>query len=330
MPEAVIVPGLLAIDPQLWEGSGPALVQRGPLAGYAELVDLYDWKSTYTFVRREAAERAGIPIATEVLNLDPTPRVAAQVQRAALALVAPHDAERLAKSGELLVEVSYHRSVDGGGLRVVRGGTTTAMQLVDHDLKLLVLQDALPDEDDAQDDLLDSLSIPALYDAVLRAMTQEEFSLLDVDLALWCSTLPEQDLDSLERELQEIEARANAQRPLAEAIVAALDSAAGDALELPELGSAARERTPSFTLSDAHVDYTGPSLTVPATEVWRVADVQAYMPKERLARIERFRQERKAQRTEAAEKEQENRTLMFVGLGVAVVIIGVVVALGLR
>lgn len=64
-PEALVIPGFVAINPGRWSGSGRAEIVRGPLAGKATLPDLTDWKREIWLLTREAAARRGIAIPSE-------------------------------------------------------------------------------------------------------------------------------------------------------------------------------------------------------------------------------------------------------------------------
>lgn len=280
MPAALVIPGLLAIDPRLWDGRGRAEVVRGPLAGLAALPDLLDWKREVWLLPREVAARHGAPAPEQRRDLSGQPRLRARFARAALVLVDEPAARRALAAGDSAVFLAYHRVAGGGGLEVHGRDGARGFSADDASLRRAVAGD----EDDAG-----HLSTVDLYDRTLRALTGDALSLNDVDLADFAAHLSPAEYASHEAELAEIEALAAQQRPLADAVLAALDAADTDAAELPGDYLARRTREPAFTLRPAPgVDVRGGPIRVPARERWFVADVQDFTPAARKARRDRI------------------------------------------
>ena len=304
MPEAIIVPGVVAVEPEPWSGRAPAVIVRGPLAGYARLPEITDWKSVYLFARREAAERLAAPTQAPSVDLDAYPYVRAQLARSRLVLIAEGEAPRFAAAGELLIELSYHRVAGGGGLTVSGAAIDRGFSCEDPELVSLAWGVGDGDEETFEE-VWEGDPVPRLYDAILRAMTDGEFSLLDVDLALSCGAL-HGNPSSFERELQEIAARGEAQAEAAEELLSLLNTAEGESISLPRLGLARRVVRPAFTLSKADGTWTwsGPLLEVPAEGYWVVDEVDEFVPAERARRSELFRAKLAARREEAQRRKR--------------------------
>lgn len=299
MPQALIVPGIVTVEPRAWLGPGPAEIVRGPLAGYARLPEITDWKSVYLFVLREAAERLGVPTQAPSVDLSAYPHVRAQLARSRLAMIDEGEAPRFAAAGELLIELSYHRVAGGGGLEV--SGAARDRGFCCEDTELVSLAWGTGDEDeDAFQDVWEADPVPRIYDAILRAMTDGEVSLLDVDLALSCGGLYD-DPGSFEREFEEVAARGEGQAEAAEELLSLLDAAEGESVSLPRLGLARRIVRPAFTLSRpaGTLTWTGPPLEVPAEAHWVVDEVEVFVSAERARRSELFRAKLAVRRAKA-------------------------------
>jgi len=317
VPASIIVPGVLAVDPGLLSGSGPAVIVRGHLAGYARLPEITDWKSVYTFVLREAAGRLGVSTAAEREDMSAYPRVHAQVARSRLALIDEAEAPRFAAAGELMIELSYHRVAGGGGLRVSGGRQDRSFDCEDPELVRLVwgIDDAEDADEDAFAELWETDPIPRIYDTILRAMTDGELSLLDVDLALACAGFVH-DPASFERELGEIAVRGEEQARAAEELITLLDAAEGDTLMVPGLGLATRFVRPGFTLAGSvgTLTWGGPPLVVAAESWWVVEGVEAFVSAEQARRSELFRAEVAASQARAQARSRWIRRALVFGL----------------
>ena len=88
MPDAVVVPSLLNVQPRGSE-DGPAWIEAGPLAGHTDRIDLTDWKQRRHFAPLAALERRGVASTTR--DLSGAPKVAARVALARLAVVTDVD-----------------------------------------------------------------------------------------------------------------------------------------------------------------------------------------------------------------------------------------------
>lgn len=293
MPEALVIPGLVAIDPGLWDGVGPAELLRGPLAGKAALPELEDWKQELWLLPREVAARHGARLPDA--QIDPTrhPRTAAWLGEARLVVVDEQIATRAQKAGETALYLAYHRVSSGGGLELHGPDGARGFSSEDPPLLRVALQ---LDEDD-EDEPEDEPPIARVYDRVLRALSGGAWSMLDVDLADTARRIPASEYDSHERELGEIAAMAGARRAEAEALLAALDATTEDTITLPGGYRARRVREPAFTLrADGDVSVTGPPIPVPADQRWIFEDVAAFTPAERGARRLRLLQDLRAGR----------------------------------
>lgn len=305
MPEALVIPGLVAIDPHRWDGCGQAEVIRGPLAGKAALPDLEDWKVGLWLLPREVAVRRGLRVPDARAELAAYPRLRARMAEAALVVV---DEAHLGagEAGDMRIFLAYHRVSAGGGLEVHGPDGVRGFSADDVSLFAQLRGDADDDDD------VDHPAIASVYDRVLRALTGGRLSLYDVGLALWAENLSPSVYASFEAELAEIEAMAAERRPLAESLVAALAAAEGDEVPLPGGYQARRQREPAFALrSGGGVTVTNGPIRVPAVDRWFVADVQAFAPPGRQAR----RQQAFAQ-VHRANKQQVVRAI--VGLALAV------------
>jgi hypothetical protein len=278
MPEALMIPGLVAIDPHVWEGRGQAELVRGPLAGKATRFELSDTKGERWLVPREVAARRGLRLPDQHPALAEYPRLRARLAEAAL--VGVDEAGRLAgATREGSIYLAYHRGVGGGNLEVALDGWTRGFSGESAGLCRQVVGDS-DDEDAAW-----SCSVDVVYDRVLRALTGGRYSLYDVDLAEFAAGVAEPEFAAFEAELAEIEAMAAERRPLAESLLAALETATGDSVELPGGYSARRVEEPAFTLrSGGDVTVIGEPVAVSALVRWFVADVEDFTPPSRKAR----------------------------------------------
>lgn len=314
MPEALVIPGLLAIDPHRWDGAGPAEVVRGALAGKAALPELSDWKRELWLVPREVAARQGVRMVTE-RELANTPRLRARVTEAALVVVDDAVGHAASRAGERVVFVAYHRVAGGGGLEVHGGGVVRGFSAVDFDLLAQMV------ERDEDGEFVGSLPvIEHVYDRVLRALTGGELSLYDVDLAEGVARLSAGEFGSYEEELAEIEAMAAERRVLGEALLTALGEAEADECELPGGYVARREREPGFTLrSEGELTVIGGPIVVGAEERWIAEDVQDFTPRARKIRRDRVMA---AQQVRNARREASPRVFTIaVVCGVVLVIL---------
>jgi hypothetical protein len=321
VPEAIIVPGVVAVEPEPWSGRAPAVIVRGPLAGYARLPEITDWKSVYLFARREAAERLAVPTMAPSVDLDAYPHVRAQLARSRLVVIEEGEASRFAAVGELLIELSYHRVAGGGGLVVSGAAVDRGFSCEDPELVSLAWGVGDGDEETFEE-VWEGDPVPRLYDAILRAMTEGEVSLLDVDLALSCDGLYG-DPSSFEREFVEVAARGEAQVAAAEELLSLLDAAEGESVALPGLGLARRVVRPAFTLSKADGTWTwsGPPLEVPAESYWVVDEVDEFVPAERARRSELFRAKLAARRAQAQRRKRWVRRALLVVVVLVVLIV---------
>lgn len=284
MPEALVVPGLVCIDPGLWSGTGDADLVRGPLAGKASLPEIEDWKQEIWLLPREVAARRGAPPPEARLTLDAYPRVAARLAEARLVIAEERLATAALAAGERVIFLAYHRVSGGGGLTV--HGPEGARGFSAEDASLTRLALGLGDDEDEPED---APSAARLYDRILGALTGGEASMLDVDLADTARRLPASELLSHEVELEQIEAQAAPRRAQAEALLAALDAASSDTVTLPGGYRARRVRERAFTLrGDEDVTVTGGPISVPAGARWVVEGVSDFTPPERAARRDRL------------------------------------------
>ncbi|MFZ6181134.1 hypothetical protein [Nannocystis pusilla] len=278
MPEALVIPGLVAIDPHVWEGRGQAEIVLGPLAGKATRFELSDTKGERWLVPREVAAGRGLRLPEQHPALAGYPRLRARLAEAALVRV--DEAGRLAgATRDAAICLGYHRGVGGGNLEVSLDGWTRGFSAENAGLLRQVVG-ASDDEDAAW-----SVSIDVVYDRVLRALTDGKYSLYDVDLAEFAARVAEPAFAAFEAELAEIEAMAAERRPLAESLLAALAAATGDTAVLPGGYAARRVEAPAFTLrSGGDVTVIGGPVAVPASVRWFVADVEDFTPPSRKAR----------------------------------------------
>ncbi|MCA9657419.1 MAG: hypothetical protein KC486_03685 [Myxococcales bacterium] len=314
MPEAIVVPSLLNLQPRGSE-DGPAWLERGPLAGHTDRVDLVDWKQRRSLAPLAALERHAITSTTR--DLSSAPKVAARVALARLAVVTDLEADTLIAAGELVIILDYHRTSGGGGLTVVEDGERRGFEGDSATLGAMAIG-LEPGDDGVDAELMDrARDTERLYDRVLQALTAGAYSFADVDLALLADSLRPEEAAAWEDEFAEIEARAADQRPRAEAILAALDAAPADAdvVALPELGAAQRLREPAFVVAPREgFEVTGPPIEVPAAERWRVDAVTPWIPEARLARFTAA-----IGRLQAAQARARTQALASVGLFVALV-----------
>ncbi|MEZ4382211.1 MAG: hypothetical protein R3A79_12745 [Nannocystaceae bacterium] len=313
MPDAVVVPSLLNVQPRGSE-DGPAWIEAGPLAGHTDRIDLTDWKQRRHFAPLAALERRGVASTTR--DLSGAPKVAARVALARLAVVTDLEADTLIAAGELVITIDYHRTSGGGGLTVTQGGERRGFEGESASLGAAAIGLASADElDAAEQRIFDDTE--RLYDRALQALTAGEYALADVDLALLADSLRPAEAAAWEEEFAEIEARAAAQRPLAAAIVAALDAAPpqADAVALPELGDAVRVREPAFEIAPrAGFDVFGPPIAIPPASRWRVDAVAPWIPEARLARFAAA-----IDRLQAAQARARKQALLNVGIFLALV-----------
>lgn len=264
-----MIPGLVAIDPGLWDGQGPAEIVRGPLAGKAHLPELSDWKRELWLVPRAVAERHRVPIPGEGRDLSATPRLRALLAEAALVVVDEARAGRLLAAGERALSLSYHRVSGGGSLALFDRGAERGFSAEDPAL----WRQITPRDDDGE---LDLRAPERVYDPILRALTGGALSLRDVDFADFAAHLRPADFAAREDDLRELEDLADRRRPDAERLLAALDAAEGPRVDLPGGYHARRERRPGFVLAGGgDVVVSGAPIEVPAEERWVVDDVAA-------------------------------------------------------
>ncbi|MCB9569860.1 MAG: hypothetical protein H6710_22020 [Myxococcales bacterium] len=314
MPEAIVVPALLNIQPRGSE-EGPAWIERGPLAVHSDRVDLVDWKRRRSFAPLPALDRRGITSTTR--DLSGAPKVAARVALARLAVVTDLEADNLIAAGELVITLDYHRTSGGGALTVVKDGERRGFEGESAMLGALAIGRELGDEIVDGDLHRIAGDIERLYDRVLQALSAGEYSFADVDLALLADSLRPEEAATWEAEFAEIEARAADQRALAEAIVAALDAAPADAdvIDLPGFAAAQRLREPAFVVCPRPgLEVSGPPIEVPAAERWRVDAVTPWIPEARLARFTAA-----IGRLQAAQIRARRQALASVGLLVVLV-----------
>ncbi|MCY0988084.1 hypothetical protein OV203_13180 [Nannocystis sp. ILAH1] len=278
MPEALVIPGLVAIDPHRWEGRGQAELVRGPLAGKATRFELSDTKDERWLVPREVAARRGLRLPEQHPALAEFPRLRTRLAEAALVRV--DEAARLAgATADAGICLGYHRGVGGGNLEVALDGWTRGFSAESAGL----CRQAVGDTDD--EDAAWNCSVDVVYDRVLQALTDGRYSLYDVDLAEFAARVAEPEFAAFEAELAEIEAMAAERRPLAESLLAALEAATGDTALLPGGYAARRAHEPAFTLrSGGDVTVIGGNIAVPAVVRWFVADVEDFTPPSRKAR----------------------------------------------
>jgi hypothetical protein len=312
MPEALVIPGLLAIDPHRWEGRGQAEIVRGPLAGKADRFGLSDTKGERWLVPREVAAHRGLRLPDQHPALAEYPRLRARLAEAALVVV--DEAGRLAgATRDASIYLAYHRVAGGGSLEVALGGETRGFSAENGGLFRQVVGET--DDEDAGW----NCSADVVYERVLRALTDDALSLADVALAEFAARLSPEQFADFEAELAEIDAQAAERRPLAEAVLAALDAASGDAVELPGGYAARRVVEPAFRLrSGGDVTVIGGPIAVPASVRWFAADVQDFTPAARKARRERSFARRRAEERRA---KASLWLLAAVFLGLAVVVI---------
>ena len=287
MPAALVVPGLLSIDPRTWEGPGDAEIEVGWLAGRAGLPELTDWKRELWLAPPEVALRPGGALPQARLNMNEAPRLAALLDGAALVVVDAAVGARAAAARDTVIVVSYHRVSGGGGLEVHGSGGVRGFSAEDGDLFAQVegrADSADPDEDDADREA----STEHVYDRVLRAITGGTFSLRDVELADHATRIQADDVTSYEAELAWIAAEAERGRGTAEQLVLALAAPGPDTRELPGGYRARRIPELAFTLhAEGGVTLTGAPVVVPAGERWVAADVGEFLPPPRKARRDR-------------------------------------------
>lgn len=295
MPAALVVPGLVAIDPWLWDGQGPAEIVLGPLAGKATRFELADTKGERWLVPRAVAVRGGLRLPEQHPALAECPRLRARLAEAALVVV-DEAGRRAGATAEAAIYLAYHRGVGGGSLEVDTNGETRGFEADNAGLFRQVVG-ASDDEDAAW-----RCSVDVVYDRVLQALTGGALSLFDVELAELAARLSPAQFADFEAELAEIDALAAERRALAESLVAALATATGETVELPGGHAARRIEEPAFTLrTGGDVTVRGGPIGVPAARRWRVAEVQAFLPPGRAARRQRAitRQQAEARRTRA-------------------------------
>ena len=288
MPDSLVVPGLIAIDPLLWGGVGPAEVVMGPLAGKAERLDILEWKDERWFLPREVALRHGVQPPDRRLNVSTLPRLAARLGEARLVSVEEHVGVQALKAGDTALTIAYHRGAGGGGITLHQGGVARGFSGDDSSLGSMVCVDPNHDDGDGDDPIEDDINF--LYDRLLQVISNGEWSLFDADLADHAARLDGADLPSFEQELVEIAAFADRDRAQGEAIVAALEAATTDRIELPGGFTFTRRRAPGFTLvaQEGFEVYGGPIVVPPAAR-WTAEDVAAFEPPERVARRDRLR-----------------------------------------
>lgn len=288
MPDPLVIPGLVAIDPRLWNGFGPAEVVLGPLAGKAERLDILDWKTERWFLPRAVAERHGVQPPERRWDVSPFPLLAARLGEARLVFVEEHVATRALEAGDTALVIAYHRGAGGGGITLHQGGVARGFSGENTSLGASAWADSDPDDGDGDDPVEDDISF--LYDRLLLAMSHGEWSLFDAELADRAARMDGADLASFEQELVEIAAWAEAGRARGEAIVAALGSAVQDRVELPDGATATRRRAPGFTLrAEEGLEVIGGPFEVPPAARWTIEDVAVFDPPERVARRERLR-----------------------------------------
>ncbi|MEY3211102.1 MAG: hypothetical protein RIT28_1583 [Pseudomonadota bacterium] len=287
MPNPLVIPGLIAIDPQLWGGVGSAEVVMGPLAGKAARMDILEWKDERWFLPRAVAERHGHQLPERRLNLTNLPLLAARLGEARLVSVAEHVATKALQAGDTALLIAYHRGAGGGGITLHQGGVTRGFSGDDASLGSTACTDPNHDDGEGDDPIEDDMAF--VYDQILQTISGGEWSLFDADLADTASRLCDADLASHERELAEINALAEQGRAQGEAIVAALNAATTDRLELPGGFTMTRRRAPGFTLRavEGFEVYGGP-IEVPASARWTAEDVAVFDPPERVARRARL------------------------------------------
>ncbi|MCY1059679.1 hypothetical protein [Nannocystis sp. SCPEA4] len=283
MPEALVIPGLIAIDPHRWDGRGQAEIVRGALAGKADLPELSDWKRELWLIPREVARRLGVRPPEERAELSPYPRLRGRLAEAALVVVDEATVGKAAFAGYMTISVSYHRVASGGSVEVHDGEVARGFSGEYGDLLAQVAGDGDAEEGRSRG----HRALERAFDRVLRALTGGALSLYDVDFADFAAHLRSPEFAGFEAELAEIEAQGAERRPLAESLLAALDAAADDEVALPGGYVARRVREPDFTLRPRGVlTVSGGPIAVPADERWLVDDVEAFMPAARKARID--------------------------------------------
>ncbi|MBZ5710064.1 hypothetical protein [Nannocystis pusilla] len=311
MPEALVIPGLIAIDPHRWDGRGQAELVRGALAGKTDLPELSDWKRELWLIPREVARRLAVRPPEERADLSSCPRLQARLAEAALVVVDEATAGKAAFAGYMTISVSYHRVASGGSVEVHDGEGVRGFSGEYGDL----LGQVAGDGDEVDDERRDYRALERAFDRVLRALTGGALSLYDVGFADLAAHLRAPEFAALEAELAEIEAQGAERRPLAESLLAALDAATEDEVALPGGYVARRVREPAFTLRPRGVlTVSGGPIAVPADERWLVDDVEAFMPAARKARIDQSFARRRSQ------AEASRRVRLAVLVAVAVVV----------
>lgn len=291
MTEALVIPGLLSIDPELWDGVGPAEVTIGPLAGWAQRLDVTDWKTERWYLPREVAQRLGVSPPERRLDLSACPALAAALSAALLVRVDEAVAMTAIAAQAPALLVAYHRGAGGGGLTVHRGGEVRGFSGDSFSLARAASPGHEDDDDEGDEDDDDGpeLDVNLLYDRLLRVISDGEWSLFDVDLAERAALLDPAELASYAQEQGEIAAHAEAHRDEGLAILAALESATADAVETPTGRRFTRRQAPGFTLGgDADLQLIGGPIVVPPHTRWIAEDVAAFNPPERVARRSRL------------------------------------------
>ena len=288
MPDPLVIPGLVAIDPRLWGGVGPAEVVMGPLAGKAERLDILEWKDERWFLPREVAERHGVAPPERRLNVENLPLLAARLSEARLVFVDEHVGMKALEAGDTALFIAYHRGAGGGGITLHQGGVARGFSGENSGLGASACADPDHDDGDGDDPLEDDIGF--LYDRLLLAMSNGEWSLFDAELADRAARIDSAELASFEQELVEIAAWAERDRAQGELIVAALGAATTDRVELPGGATATRRRAPGFTLrAEDGLEVWGGPVEVPPAARWTIEDVAVFDPPERVARRDRLR-----------------------------------------
>jgi hypothetical protein len=186
------------------------------------------------------------------------------------------------KAGEQAVFLAYHRVAGGGTLELHQGENFRGFSGVDYGLfdQMGGGQGEETDEAEERPDLART------YDRVLRALSAEQFSLYDIDLAVLATCIPLSELGSWEAEAAWIEAQAEPRRVLAEELQKLLAGATVEQLDLPGGYRAQRVQEAAFVLkSSRDLEVGGPPIEVPATASWWVEDVATFAPPQRQERI---------------------------------------------
>ncbi|MCK6516725.1 hypothetical protein L6R46_16920 [Myxococcota bacterium] len=288
MPDPLVIPGLIAIDPRLWGGVGPAEVVMGPLAGKAERLDILEWKTERWFLPREVAERHGVVPPERRLNVAHLPLLDARLREARLVFVAEHVAMKALEAGDTALFIAYHRGAGGGGITLHQGGVARGFSGDNSSVGASAYADPDHDDGDGDDPLEDDIGF--LYDRLLLAMSGGEWSLFDADMADHAARIDPADLASFEQELAEIAAWAERDRAQGAQIVAALEGATTDRAQLPGGATATRRHAPGFTLRpEEGLEVMGGPIEVPPAARWTIEDVAVFDPPERVARRARLR-----------------------------------------